>query len=173
MPALLETRMFRLHWGNAHSNVQKSKTGDSGIVQPNELAMEDRIAATLAEITDGNWEIKASLPVTASEYSTQLGQANRNAPAIATSFAAPFTDGVILLCQRARNVDEATHLSIMDERRERQERLTEARREVFMRDNPVTEKRKLIGGKTWQFRGRDYQSREAAEAAQSLALDNM
>lgn len=173
MRDLLETRMFRLHWGNQHSTGQRSKTLDSGIVSANELAMEESIARALAEITDGGWEIKASLPVTASEFSTQMSPASKTTASVATSFAAPFTDGVVLLCQRRRMVDEEAFNQISAEREERQERIRKERREAFLRDNPVTEKRKLIGSKSYLFRGRDFPSREAAEAAQALALENL
>jgi hypothetical protein len=173
MRDLLETRMFRLHWGNRHASEQKTKSGESGIVGANEAAMEERIAAVLGEITDGGWEIRASLPVTASEFSTQLTPAIKGSPAYATSFAAPFTDGVVLLCQRRRYVDEESYAAITAERAERQERLLRERRDSFIREFPITEKRKLIGGRTYQFRGRDFASREEAEAAQSVALDNL
>jgi hypothetical protein len=173
MHDLLETRMFRLHWGNQHGNTPKGKSTDGGIVQANEVAMDEKIAAILGEITDGNWEIKASLPITASEFSTMATQPVKNGTVYGTSFAAPFTDGVILLCQRVRFVDEETHIAITNERLERQERMLKDRRENFLRDNPITEKRKLIGGKTYAFRGRDFASREAAEAAQRLALENL
>jgi hypothetical protein len=171
MRELMETRMFRLHWGNRHTAEQKTKTGDGGIVQPNELAMEERISQVIGEITDGNWTIKASLPITASEYVTQIALASKTAPAMATSYAAPFTDGVILLCQRNRIVDEEAYYQITSERQERQDRIQKERREVFLQDNPITEKRKLIGAKSFQFRGRDYTTREAAEAAQAMALE--
>jgi hypothetical protein len=146
MRELMETRMFRLHWGNRHAAEQKTKTGDGGIVQ---------------------------LPITASEYVTQIAAASKTAPAMATSYAAPFTDGVILLCQRNRMVDEEAYYQITSERQERQDRIQKERREVFLLDNPITEKRKLIGAKSFQFRGRDYTTREAAETAQAMALDSV
>jgi hypothetical protein len=173
MRDLLETRMFRLHWGNRHASEQKTKNGESGVIGANESAMEDRIASVLSEITDGGWEIKASLPVTASEFSTQLTPAAKGASAFATSFAAPFTDGVVLLCQRRRFVEEDAYAAIMAERMERQERVQRERRESFLRDYPVTEKRKLIGGRTYHFRGQDYPTRDAAEAAQANSLENL
>jgi hypothetical protein len=170
MPHLLETRMFRLHWGNAHSAQSKTKTGESGIVQPSEPALEDRMAQVLAEITDGNWEIKASLPLTASEFATIAAQPVKNGTVFGTSYAAPFTDGVVLLCQRQRSVDEESFATIHAEREERQSRIRSARRDVFLKEHPVSEKRKLIGGRTYVFRGVDYATREEAEAAQALAL---
>ncbi len=39
-----------------------------------------------------------------------------------------------------------------------------------MMANPITEKRKLIGPNSFLFRGKEYPTREAAEAAQSLAM---
>jgi hypothetical protein len=173
MRDLLETRMFRLHWGNKHASEQKTKSGESGIVGANETALEERFSAIIGEITDGGWEIKASLPVTASEFSMQLTPATKTAAAYATSFAAPFTDGVVLLCQRRRYVDEETYAAITSARSERQERLQRERRDAFLREHPITEKRKLIGGRTYVFRGQDFTSREAAEEAQSVALDNL
>jgi hypothetical protein len=173
MRELMETRMFRLNWGNQHTAEVKSKAGDGGIVQANEFTMEERIAQVMGEITDGNWNIKASMPITASEYVTQLAPATKTAPAMATSYAAPFTDGVILLCQRSRLVDEEAYYQITAERQERQDRIQKERREAFLQNNPITEKRKLIGSKSFQFRGRDYPTREAAEAAQAMALDSV
>jgi hypothetical protein len=170
MRDLLETRMFRLHWGNQHAG-PKTKGQEGGIVQANELMMEERIASILGEITDGNWEIKATLPITASEFSTLATQPVKSGSVFGTSFAAPFTDGVILLCQRQRAVDPERHAAIMFERQERQERILQQKRELFLRDNPVTEKRKLMGGRLYLFRGREYPTREAAEAVQKTAMD--
>jgi hypothetical protein len=167
---VLETRMFRLHWGNQHGG-PKVKGQEGGIVQANEPAMEERIASVLGEITDGNWEIKATLPITASEFSTLATQPVKNGSVFGTAFAAPFTDGVVLLCQRQRTVDPERHAAIMAERQERQERILQQKREIFLRDNPVTEKRKLIGGRLYLFRGREFPTREAAEAVQKTAMD--
>ncbi len=64
-----------------------------------------------------------------------MSPASKTAASVATSFAAPFTDGVILLCQRRRIVDEETFSHITAEREERQERIRRERRESFLRDN--------------------------------------
>jgi hypothetical protein len=173
MPQLLETRMFRLNWGNAHSSEQKGKTGESGIIEARQDELDASMARVLAEINDGGWEIKASLPLSASEFSTQVVQPQRNAAGYVTSFAAPFTDGVVLLCQRHREMSEESYAAIMAERDSRQEKLLRDRREAFLAANPISEKRKLIGANSFQFRGKDYPTREAAESAQALALSNL
>jgi hypothetical protein len=170
MPNLLETRMFRLNWGNAHSNEQKLKTGEVGVVEPNQPQLEAMLASTLAEINDGGWEIKASLPLTATEFSTQYAPGGK---ASLSTFAAPFTDGVILLCQRARLVDDETHATIMAERMDRLDRALRDRRETFLRANPISEKRKLIGSNAYLYRGREYASREGAELAQADDLASL
>ncbi len=87
MPQLLETRMFRLNWGNAHSSEQRSKTGESGIVEANSDRMDESLARILAEISDGGWEIKASLPL--GPPSSRRRSSSRKGPRQAMSRALP------------------------------------------------------------------------------------
>jgi hypothetical protein len=170
MPMLLESRTFRIHWGNHHSNEQKSKNGESGIVQPNEMAMENAIAAVMRAITDGDWDIKASMPLTASEFNLSAAQANRGATTPGFGYSTAFTDGMIFICQRRRLVDDETYRTTMIERDDRMNAAREKNREAFLKDFPVTEKKKLFGGGSFQFRGKDYATREEAETAQNEAL---
>jgi hypothetical protein len=170
MPMLLESRTFRVHWGNLHSNEQKTKNGESGIVQPNEPGMENAIAGVMREITDGDWEIKTSLPLTASEFNLSATQANRGATTPGFGYSTAFTDGMIFICQRRRLVDDETYRLTMIEREDRMNANRDKKRDTFLKEFPVTEKKKLFGSGSFQFRGKDFLTREEAEAAQAEAL---
>jgi hypothetical protein len=162
MPRLIESRSFRVVWGNTQVTQGKGKAAEAGVVHADERAMEQALASTLAEITDGGWEIRASLPLHASEF---VGGAAGN--------AAGFTDGVVLICQRWREMDEATHDAEMRERGLREEAARLRRREAFLKANPVTEKKKLLGPASFQFMGVDYPSRDAAALAQQDAAERI
>ena len=103
MPAIYETMTFRAHWGFTRSEQQKSgKHTEVGIVEPNWKSAEDEIAGVMAEIEEGNWEIKSTVPLIASEYATHV-TAHRQVDqsyGAGWGYGAAFTDGIIFLCQR-------------------------------------------------------------------------
>jgi hypothetical protein len=109
MPAIFETTMFRAHWGFTRIEPQKNKkTGDIGIVEPNVRAIEDELASVMAQIEQGNWEIKSTLPLIASEYATHstINKKMDQSYAFGYGYGAAFTDGIIFLCQRKIEVSE-------------------------------------------------------------------
>ncbi len=176
MPAIFETAMFRAHWGFTRVEPQKNKkTGDVGVVEPNVRAIEDELASIMAQIEQGNWEIKSTLPLIASEYATHstISKQVDQSYAFGYAYGAPFTDGMIFLCQRKIDMSE-DEFNAREQKRLVQEATRKAERiKAFETEFPVTEKRKLLGATTYFFKGREYASRALAETDRDAALAQM
>jgi hypothetical protein len=173
MPSIFETTMFRAHWGFTRAEQPKAgKHTEVGIVEPNWKSAEDEIAVVMADIEEGNWEIKASLPLIASEYAThrEINRQTDQSYAVGWGYGAPFTDGVIFLCQRKLEMSE-TDFAIYEAKRSEKE--TERRAErlrSFAAEFPISEKRKLLGSTVYLFKSKEYPTRTAAEAERDAAM---
>jgi hypothetical protein len=110
VPTVYETKWFRKHWGWRRTNRNNTKSGDYGFMEPD----WEKIDKTMNDLTDTlnneGWEIKTTIPLISSEYST-TGLSN-SAGAFQGSwgggygYGAGYTDGVILICQRATEISE-------------------------------------------------------------------
>ncbi len=176
MPAIFETTMFRAHWGFTRVEPQKNKkTGDIGVVEPNVRAIEDELTNTMAQIEQGNWEIKSTLPLIASEYTTHstVNKQMDQSYAFAYGYGAPFTDGIIFLCQRKIEMSE-DEFAAREQARLVHEAVRKAERiKAFETEFPISEKRKLLGGTLYIFKGKEYTTKAAAEADREDMLARM
>ncbi len=176
MPVIFETAMFRAHWGFTRIEPHKNKkTGDIGIIEPNVRAIEDELANTMVQIEQGNWEIKSTLPLIASEYATHstINKQMDQSYAFAYGYGAPFTDGIIFLCQRKTQVSE-DEFAAREQTRLVQEATRKAERiKAFETEFPITEKRKLLGGTIYIFKGMEYTNKTIAEAERNEILARM
>jgi len=173
MPHVFETMTFRAHWGFTRSEQQKAgKHTEVGIVEPNWRSAEDELSAIMAEIEEGNWEIKGTVPLVASEYATHttIHRQVEQSYAAGWGYGAPFTDGVIFLCQRRVEMADDAFAEYETARKAREETRKIERIKTFSAENPIIEKKKLIGSTTWSFRGKDYPSKAAAEADRDAAI---
>ena len=176
MPAIFETAMFRAHWGYTRTEPQKNKkTGDIGVVEPNVRAIEEELASIMVQIEQGNWEIKSTLPLIASEYATHstINKQMDQSYAFGHAYGAAFTDGIIFLCQRKIDLSE-DEFNAREQKRLVQEAMRKAERiKTFEAEFPITEKRKLLGATLYVFRGREYANKALAEADRDAALARM
>ena len=168
--------MFRAHWGFTRIEPQKNKkTGDIGVVEPNVRAIEDELASVMAQIEQGNWEIKSTLPLIASEYVTHstVNKQMDQSYAFAYGYGAPFTDGIIFLCQRKIELSE-DEFTAREQARISQETTRKTERlKAFEVEFPITEKRKLLGGTLYTFKSKEYATKAAAEAERNEMLARM
>ncbi len=176
MPAIFETAMFRAHWGFTRIEPPKNKkNGDSGVIEPNWQAAEDEISAIMTQIEQGNWEIKSTLPLIASEYATHttINKQVEQSYALGWAYGAPFTDGIIFMCQRKVELSDEDFEARENVRNERELARKSERLKAFATEFPITEKRKLIGGTTFLFKGKEYTSRAAAETDRDAQMSRL
>ena len=173
MPAVYETMTFRAHWGFTRSEQQKSgKHTEVGIVEPNWTSAEDELQGIMAEIEEGNWEIKSTVPLIASEYATHTTvhrQVDQSYGA-GWGYGAAFTDGIIFLCQRRVEMSDEAFGDYEAARKQREEVRKIDRIKAFTSQFPIVEKKKLIGSTTYSFKGKDYSTRTAAETDRDAAI---
>ena len=173
MPQIFETMTFRAHWGFTRSEQQKAgKHTEVGIVEPNWKSAEEELAGVMAEIEEGNWEIKSTVPLIASEYATHTTvhrQVDQSYGA-GWGYGAAFTDGIIFLCQRRVEMDDEAFATYEGARRQREEMRKIERIKSFTAAYPIIEKKKLIGSTLYTFKGKDYATRAAAEADRDAAI---
>ncbi len=173
MPAIFETATFRAHWGFTRTDQPKSsKLTDSGVIEPNWKRAEDELAGTMAEIEQGNWEIKSAIPLMASEYATHtnINREMDRSYGVGWGYGAAFTDGIIFLCQRKVMLSDEDFALREASRNERETARKAEKLKAFAEEFPITKKRKLIGGDIFLFKGKEYNSRETADAAREAAL---
>jgi hypothetical protein len=176
MPAIFETTMFRAHWGYSRIEQQKNKKpSDIGVIEPNVRAIEDELVSVMAQIEQGNWEIKSTLPLIASEYVTHstINKQMDQSYAFGYGYGAAFTDGIIFLCQRKIELSE-DEFAAREQTRVAQESTRKTERlKAFEAEFPITEKRKLLGGTIYTFKGKEYTNKAAAEADRNEILARM
>jgi hypothetical protein len=176
MPAIFETTMFRAHWGYSRIEPQKNKKIiDIGVIEPNVRAIEDELASVMAQIEQGNWEIKSTLPLIASEYATHstINKQMDQSYAYGYGYGAAFTDGIIFLCQRKIELSD-DEFSTREQTRLTQETARKTERlKAFETEFPITQKRKLLGGTIHIFKGKEYTTKAAAEADRNEILARM
>ena len=173
MPAVYETMTFRAHWGFTRSEQQKAgKHTETGVIEPNWKSAEDELAGVMAEIEEGNWEIKSTVPLIASEYATHttIHRQVEQSYGAGWGYGAAFTDGIIFLCQRRVEMTDEAFSTYETARKEREERRKIERIKAFTSEFPITEKRKLIGSTQFVFKGKDYPTRAAAEIDRDAAI---
>ncbi len=167
MPAIFETATFRAHWGFTRSEQQKAgKHTETGIIEPNWKMAEEELASIMAEIEQGNWEIKSTVPLIASEYATHTTihrQVDQSYGA-GWGYGAAFTDGIIFLCQRRIEMSDEAYTEYETARMVREDARKIDRIKAFAEEFPIVEKRKLIGSTQFLFKGKEYPTRAAAEA---------
>ena len=173
MPSVFETMTFRAHWGYTRSEQQKAgKHTETGVIEPNWKSAEDELAGVMAEIEAGNWEIKSTVPLIASEYATHLTVHRQVEQSYGAGwgYGAAFTDGIIFLCQRRVEMSDEAFGDYEAARKDREEKRKIERIKSFTSEFPISEKRKLIGQTQFVFKGRDYPTRAAAEADRDAAI---
>ena len=173
MPSVFETMTFRAHWGFNRSEVQKAgKHTEIAIIEPNWKSAEEELAGVMAEIEEGNWEIKSTIPLVASEYATHTTvhrQVDQSYGA-GWGYGAAFTDGLILLCQRRVEMSDEAFADYETARKDREEKRKIERIKAFTSEFPITEKRKIIGSTQFVFKGKEYATRASAEADRDAAI---
>ncbi len=176
MPTVFETTMFRAHWGFSRVEPNKNKKPtETGVIEPNVRVIEEELAGIMLQIQHGNWEIKSTVPLIASEYAThslvnkQLDQSY----AVGWGYGAAFTDGILFLCQRKIEVTEEEFNAREEKRIALEATHKQERIKAFEAEFPITEKRKLLGGTIYIFRGKDYANKAAAEFERDAMLAKM
>ena len=184
MPTVYETKWFRRHWGWRRTNRKDTKSGEYGFMEPD----REKIDKVMSDLTDTlnneGWEIKSAIPLTSSEYSTT---ALSNVAGFQSTwgagygYGAGYTDGVILICQRATEISEeesATRRAASIAKLEAEARQAAAKKAgAAVREEEIQIVSKgMFKADAYRYEGVEYASRANAEAkreAKAVAAETL
>ena len=184
MPTVYETKWFRKHWGWKRTNTKDTKSTDYGFMVPD----WERIDKVMSDLTDTlnneGWEIKSAIPLISSEYST-TGLTNSTGVFQGQwgggyGYGAGYTDGVILICQRATEISDeesATRRAARVAKLEAEARQAAAKKAgAAIREEEIQIVSKgMFKADAYRYDGVEYGSRADAEAkreAKAVAVES-
>ena len=185
VPTVYETKWFRQHWSFKRTGVQSKPTFDRGFLEPD----WDKIDKVMNDLTDTlnneGWEIKSAIPLISSEYST-TGLTNSTGVFQGQwgggyGYGAGYTDGVILICQRATEISEeesATRRAARVAKLEAEARQAAAKKAgAAVREEEIQIVSKgMFKSDAYRYEGVEYASRADAEAkreAKAVAAETL
>lgn len=185
MLTVYETKWFRQHWGWKRTGVKNKKSGEYGFMEPD----WEKIDKVMTDLTDTlnneGWEIKTAIPLISSEYdTTALTNSTGNFGSVwgaGYGYGAGYTDGVILICQRAAEISEeesAVRRKARTDRLEAEARQAAAKKAgaAVRQETIQIVSRGIFKADGYQFDGVDYTSRAEAEAkreAKAVAAETL
>lgn len=121
-------------------------------------------------LTDDDWEIKSVIPLTSSEYFTE-GLSNTSGPFSGSwgggyGYGAPYTDGVVVICQRATEVSVEEINCRQQAREDKKSRQVAAQKAAdVIRLEPISALNKgLFKADTFLYDGIEYLTHDEAVA---------
>ena len=184
MPTVYETKWFRQHWGWKRTERNNTKSGDYGFMNPDWDSI-DKVMNDLADtLNNEGWEIKSAIPLISSEYST-TGLTNSTGVFQGQwgggyGYGAGYTDGVILICQRATEISDeesATRRAARVAKLEAEARQAAAKKAgAAIREEEIQIVSKgMFKADAYRYDGVEYGSRADAEAkreAKAVAVES-
>ena len=181
MPVVYETRWFRRHWGWKRTNTKSTKTTEYGVMEANWEAIDTQMRELSDELNMDGWEIKSVIPLISSEYQTHAllnsTGAFQGAWGGGHGYGAAYSDGIVLLCQRAIEMSAEQYAARQGEIADRKalklrqaalkQEATAIRAEVI---EPVS--KGVFKGSTYRYGGVEYATEsEAAAVREARARD--
>lgn len=173
MPTVYETKWFRQHWSWKRTNAKVTKSSDYGILEPDWERIDKTMNDLAALLNNEGWEIKTAIPLISSEYST-TGLWNTTGLLQGVwgggyGYGAGYTDGIILICQRATEISDEENASRQKARSDRL--VAEARQTAAKEAGAAVRQEQLelvskgmFKADAYRYDGVEYASRADAEA---------
>lgn len=174
MPLVYETRTFRRNFGcnkvALKGSIMEPKW-ERVSIGPHPETIDVAMAELTAEINNLGWEIKSIVPLTVTEYQYEYFGSPIRIGGLA--YAAPYTGGIIAICQRAVEMSEeeyATYRIAMKHKFDVVAAGDTCRKTIRdaanVRAQSIAEMKKgMMGPKTYVFDEVSYTDKASAEAA--------
>jgi len=113
MPCVFETRWFRRHWGYVLTNQSEGGNASWATYEPNWKKIDEVMNGLMADLGEDGWEIKSVVPLVSSRSYTQALTNStgtfQSAWGAGYGYAAPYVEGVVVLCQRRTEMTDMKH----------------------------------------------------------------